>query len=70
MNVWGELDHKQYTAYCINHIGKIYRRKGELKNALNQYQQALVVLEEIGNNFDLSITLFDLILTALDNNSL
>ncbi|MFX0185800.1 MAG: tetratricopeptide repeat protein [Candidatus Hodarchaeota archaeon] len=70
MALWEELGHQQYIAYCINHLGKIYRRKGELDRALGYYQEALSILEEIKNNFDTSITLFDLISTALDNNAL
>lgn len=56
-----EVDDKEGIAFCYNNIGYILEMKGDLAGSTEEYRKGLEIFEQIGNNLNISLSLWNLI---------
>lgn len=70
LEIHEELGEKQRIAGCLNNIGEIHNLEGRFDLAAEYFKQSLILWEETGNKIDKCETLFNLVLVAIDRNSI
>ncbi|MHA1646055.1 MAG: tetratricopeptide repeat protein, partial [Promethearchaeota archaeon] len=61
-----ETEEKSSMAIALHNIALVYCEKGQLDISLSNFKKSLQLEREIGNNFEISRTLFDIIVNHLD----
>ena len=61
MNIYKEIGIKEKVALLLANIGANCRQKGNIKEAFDNFNQSLIIYEEIGNNLGSAIVLLELV---------
>jgi tetratricopeptide (TPR) repeat protein len=56
-----EVDDKEGIAFCYNNFGYLFEMKGDLAGSIEEYRKGLEIFEQIGNNLNISLSLWNLI---------
>ena len=62
-----QMGYKNAEGWALDYLGDLYREKGDILEALNYLNKALIVRVELDNKVDIARTLFNLFILTIDH---